>query len=230
MKVIGKKYFVGVALAGLFAAGVGLTANAQSSSSLLVTWRADAYAPSSFRGKVLPPRGGSVTATVDLLVNGKPADLSNREIRWFVDNELHQSGRNLKRFTFAVPIQNPDEVTVKAVVMETLRGNIERTILIPVSSPSIVIDVPTEGGYIPAASIAARALPYFFSIEKPDDLLFEWAANGSRAGNETGTPSSSITLDTSGGISGNTVTLGVRAVNPSAAIESAQSSVTLRIR
>ncbi|MEK7554403.1 MAG: hypothetical protein AAB518_00235 [Patescibacteria group bacterium] len=204
--------------------------HAQGTSPLVVSWRANAYAPGRFEGKILASRNGSITASVDLLIAGKPADLARREIRWFVNNELYRSGKNLKRVTLQAPIQSSDEMILKVVVLGSGGGsNIERLITIPIASPEVVLDVPSAGGYIPAASIETRAIPYFFSVDDPNELSYEWTANGSRAENESGS-GSVITLDATSGTPESSVILGVRAINPAALIESAQASLMLRIR
>lgn len=197
---------------------------AQTSPSLIVFWEANAYAPSNFTGKVLSPRGGTISASATLFSAGKPVSLASREVRWFLENELYQAGKNLKQITFQAPIQNADSVRLKVVVLGT--PNIEQTITIPIARPVVRIKTTSLGGTIQATQVDATALPYFFSIQNPNELSFAWSANGATL-EET---SNSITVDASAGKTGDTIDLGVRTLNRSAVIESASDKMTLRIK
>ena len=72
----------------------GTIAHAQSATpQMVVTWQAyGSYVPPAYGGKALPNQESRLTASLELLSNGKLVDLSGQTIYWYLDDTLIDSG------------------------------------------------------------------------------------------------------------------------------------------
>lgn len=189
----------------------------------IITWQASSYAPSSYRGKVLPTVGSAVTFALELVDEGKLADLSGTEIRWYRNNNLVSSGMGQKHVTMIVPPGASREERIRAVAVDFRGEDREHTVLLPVTAPEVVIDAPAPGDVLPGVETRFRALPYFFNARSQNELLFEWQVNGEaiRAGTEH---PDILDLSVSGGASGATVSVNLRVARIGELLEFAASS------
>jgi hypothetical protein len=208
-----------VAAAAFVVAVVGLTngrdAAAQTSGTqILLSWRADTYVPPGFGGKALPTAGSAITAGIDAFVQGRRADLSGRQINWFLNEEFYRGGPGMARISFEAP-NSIGGTTIQLRVVIPDYGNLARTVSIPVVTPEVVIGSSAPNLYATDAPFTLNATPYFFNVDDPLELQFSWALGG--AGAVGGTPFT-ITgrmADDAGGPT--RLELGVR--NPSRPIE-----------
>ncbi len=167
---ITKLIITAIFLAVIFKLPVG---SAQSSPVFWITWTTDSYAPNSYEGKILPANSANVSVSFELFENGKPLNLSNQEVRWFMNNVIAAKGVGLKTFAFAPGGAKP----AIRVELPSFRGgaSLAKSISIPIADPEIIINMdnaPSAG-----KSINLRALPYFFNIKNITDLSFNWKIN-----------------------------------------------------
>lgn len=171
--------------------------SAQNVNDVLITWQTQTYQPSGYLGKNLPTLGSPIIAAVELVENQKLIDLSNSNIKWYVDNSFFAQGAGLKRITF-----NTDALIGATVTLEVnisplkekekppadyLNTNINNIfdeppllvgiISIPVVKPEVVIDAPYADKIITNGVNFLQAMPYFFNIKGLNDLIFNWTVN-----------------------------------------------------
>ena len=139
---------------------------AAPANELVITWKADGYIPSSYSGKALPIHGTTVFFAIELVANNKLADLSNKEIRWYVDDNLLRSGTGLTNFAYTVPPFNGDSIAIRVVLIDGKLGNINQFINLPIGKPEAVIDA--------AQLPQLKPLFYFFNISSPEQLTISW--------------------------------------------------------
>ncbi|MBI2024520.1 MAG: hypothetical protein HYT03_00295 [Candidatus Harrisonbacteria bacterium] len=156
---------------------VALVVNAQVAPELMVTWKANSYAPSAYQGKILPSNGSKIDVAVELIDRGSLANLTNVEIRWYVDGQFRESGNGLKNFSFnANQVLGDQEIRV---MIPSYRGvELRKTIIIPLAAPEVIIESPYPSNAVSALMTTFRALPYFFNFPNLNQASFSWAANG----------------------------------------------------
>lgn len=153
------------------------SATAQQTPDFMITWRANNYVPSNYEGKILPIPETPVSVALELINNGRVADISKNEIRWLINSEL-KSGVGLKNIEFSADrLRDPQKIRV--TVMNFNGSNLEKTIFVPVAEPEIVI----KGG-----PNIFQALPYFFNVDNLKQLSFIWSANGLNAEGQADNP------------------------------------------
>lgn len=156
--------------------GVSYAQQSTGSHELLLTWDAQTYTPTSYRGKALPIPGATITTALQLLSSERPRSLKTELVRWYVNDELYQSGVGLTRISLTLPTDADGILTVRADV-PGLPGISTQTIGIPIAQPRVVIPVPYRDAtsYGPAL---LRAQPYFFTTPSLLGLTFAWTLNG----------------------------------------------------
>lgn len=132
---------------------------AQIPPELIVTWRAFSYAPPDYTGKILPTKKTLVTAAVEALERNKLADLNQKEVRWYLDNQFLGGGRGLKNISFRVPA-----VTSRDPLLRVTIDNQDKFVSLPLAEPEAVIINP----------VTLQARPYFFNIERLNELDWRW--------------------------------------------------------
>ena len=172
--------------------------SAQIAPEFMITWKSNSYVPASYAGKIMPTRNTPINISLELKEDGKLANLSKNEVRWFVNNKLKQSGVGLKNFTFAPELTANQPQIIRIAIINYRGTDLTKTIAIPLANPEVVV-----------TSIGAnvfKAFSYFFNIDKINDLKWEWSANNIKA---TGTAQEPdvLTLDIQGGRLGDTVDL-----------------------
>lgn len=148
--------------------GLLVIANAQLAPELVITWRANTYAPDFFQGKKLPIRGASISLAAQLVDNDRLIDASDKEVRWYADNNLINSGLGLNNFTYVIPQNSGDLLSIRSVIIH--RGvEVNQFSEIPIADPEAVIDdsqLPQLKPYF-----------YFFNVNSPNDLDLGWEEN-----------------------------------------------------
>ena len=156
-----KKIFIFITL--LFLAS---TAEAQTSSELLLTWKARNYAPPEYPGKHLATPGSILSVSAELISGGKFIDTRQSSFTWYVDGKLSQKGAGLKEISFPIQKSYGNEYTIRASARSGGK-DITGTIRIPTFRPEIVLER--------RAPHTLRVLPYFFTIPSPESLRVSWA-------------------------------------------------------
>ena len=154
----------------------------------LVSWKADTSVPPSYAGKSLPVSGSTITVSFELIgvagnQVGKILDLTNNNVRWYVNGNLLSQGNNEKTFSFITTDNNDTETDVKisAEYADPVAGYsyfVDKYITIPLSHPQVVIN---QNGMSSSVAIGTGtklfALPYFFNTLMKN-LSIQWSADG----------------------------------------------------
>lgn len=205
------------------------TSSAQVAPQFMITWKANAYAPSDFQGKVLPNGNTVVDLAVELIDSNRLVNLSQNEIRWYVNNTLIASGRGLKTTTY-VPTQfTRGSLTVRVEIRDYRGAHREGRIAIPVVDPQVVIEIPRPNNRIAPEIHSFRALPYFFNITSLSQLGFTWSINGAEAGGIVEDPALAD-VDATGLPSGFNLTLNVLVNSLIRQIEVANNRVSIIVQ
>src|ERR1700722_313500 len=181
INVMPRKYFIIAILVGLLLLTTRF-AKAQTASSpqILITWSAvDSYAPPSYSGKILPNQNSPIVASLEILVGGTPADLSNQTIYWYLNGNLLGGGDGVQRMAFVDPDDEaPDNLTLEVELPDYPSGLLAQEINIPIVQPIAVIDAPYPQSEFSENPLVVQALPYFFSASSTSPLSFAWSVNG----------------------------------------------------
>ena len=161
---------------------------------LFITWRAENYTPPGYSGRVLPSVGTPMEASFELVDGGKIIDVSKYEIRWLFGDRFYKTATGLKTLSYA-PSLTSESVPLKITVVGYNGGDMEKEITIPIARPEIVIAAPYPNREIGPGKNIFRALPYFFNIQSPSELSFEWLVNKEKAVSGGENPDS-LELDT----------------------------------
>ncbi|MBI5147573.1 MAG: hypothetical protein HZA37_00250 [Parcubacteria group bacterium] len=200
---------------------------AQTAPSVIAAWKADSYAPANFSGKILPSKSSVVTASVEILDNGRFVNLSGTEIRWLLDNGDIVSGAGKKTFQFRVGKEAEDAHELKITVL--YRGaELIGFLTIPVTAPEAVIDFRGYRYQIRQGESRFRVLPYFFNITEPKkDLKFVWSSGDQTAEGTDENPDELVYGISSDTPIGDTINIRVLAQNIRKELEFAGDSLTL---
>lgn len=189
---------------------------------VLLTWRADSYAPAEFRGKAFPTAYSKITAAVSVLDGGRIADLSRATVSWFLDNDLIAGGPGLVRTSFAAPEPAGALRDLRVEISNFPGGLLLKTVEIPVVLPEVVIEAPFPDRKFSSESIVLTAKPYFW--RSAAGLAYNWKVNGQTASDNSG----SLRVNLKPGIApGYNVRAEVTAYNPVYTLESAVKMLSL---
>lgn len=166
------------AFAALILGGLFLSARAQTNPQVVISWRAETYAPASYTGKALPVADARVVVALDFIDQGKIADISSQTIYWYVDNNLISKGRGMANASFRVPKYSAGAVAVRVELPDYQNGPVTRGITIPVARPEIIIETPFFKNKVRPPSFSLSAIPYFFTVADASELFFAWKVNG----------------------------------------------------
>ena len=144
-----------------------------------MTWRAlNSYAPAGYAGKVLPNQESQIMASLEVIANGKPVNLSGQTIYWYQDDNLLGGGIGVQRFAFRPYGEAPNTITLKVELPDYPGGILIHEINIPIVQPQAVIDAPYPQGIFAASPATVQAIPYFFAASSTSPLSFAWSVNG----------------------------------------------------
>jgi len=167
---------------------IGARGAKAASPQFLVSWKANTSAPVQYLGKIFPVTGSTVTTSFELMgisgsQTGKILDLSNNDVRWYVNGKFISQGKNMKSLAFVTNDDNDTETNVKisAEYADPDAGYsyfVDKYITIPLSHPQVVVN---QSGISSAVAIGSGtrlfALPYFFNTLFKN-LSIQWSANG----------------------------------------------------
>ena len=150
----------------------------QTANQVILTWRAESFAPPDFQGRTLPSPGSMITVSAEEVSGGRILDLSRTSLSWDIDGRFFQDGTGLKKISFKADT-TPGSSHFVRVAIERSGGKEEATAQIPVSSPTVAIAAPYyPAGTAPRGGFKVFAEPYFFNVGSIGDLLFFWDVNG----------------------------------------------------
>ncbi|MBU6500455.1 MAG: hypothetical protein KGJ89_01325 [Patescibacteria group bacterium] len=148
----------------------------QSTPQFLVTWRANSYVPADYRGKIMPTTNSLINVSFELLVGGKPADISKQTVYWYLNDDLLAGGAGMQSIGF-VPNGITDTASIRIQIPNYATNLLVDNIDIPLVSPEAVIYSPYPNGSFSGNSLQVSAIPYFFNTTTPSSLNYSWTVN-----------------------------------------------------
>lgn len=168
---------------------------AATNPTFLITWKAsNSYIPSFYQGKALPSYGSKVTASLELVSNGKVIDVSGQTIYWYLNGTLIGGGVGIQQVTFT-PFGEPPSSLILSVDLPQYNGHdLAHEISLPFSDPVAVVYAPYPRGAFSTNPVAVNALPFFFNTLSATNLSFAWAVNGQSGTNTENPQQAQVTL------------------------------------
>jgi len=155
-----------------------------------IIWSADTYTPYNYQGRNLPVPGSKLI--VNAIINASGGSAKDLKYSWFLEDIFQQnkSGYGKDSFYFYVQQRPGAYHTVRLQIFNEDRTIFEeKSIQIPITSPEIVFyssngnshfssQASTTSIVLADKKFSFVAKPYFFSIKKLTDLIFEWTLSG----------------------------------------------------
>ena len=158
----------------------------QTSPEFLISWKANTYVPADYQGKALATRGSQIEVAFELIDNGRIADVSSKEIRWFVNFNLADKGVGKQNFVFNHDPYSGRDAVIKIEVIDYSDQRLKKTFTIPIAPTEVIIDTVDQRNF--------TAKPYFFNVDGLVAIDFDWVVNGIKATEETEKPDT-LTLE-----------------------------------
>jgi hypothetical protein len=150
----------------------------QVNPQFLFSWQpTNSYVPSFFTGKILPNAQSQIAATFELILNGKPIDLSNENIYWYLNNNLIGSGIGIQQLTFPLFGIPPQMENLRIELPNYSSGYLMYEIDLPFIRPSVIISAPYYNNTINGSDATITALAYYFN-DNQNNLIYNWSING----------------------------------------------------
>lgn len=170
----------------LLASGCWLSAitasAAQASPEFMISWKANNYAPSWYQGKNFPTYSTPVEVAFELIENNKIINLSNYEIRWYINDSLFNKGKGLQTITFSPKNQAGTNIEVWVAIVNYKGKDLSKIIYIPAKNPEVVINSPYLTGTVKTGGVyKVKASPFFFNVSNLENLSFGWLVNNQTA-------------------------------------------------
>ncbi len=161
----------------LFSA-VTFAQNQKNTAQIIITWQANNFYPANYLSKALVTKDTQVIVSAEVVEQNKFVDLSKTNLTWYVDDEIKNSGQNIKEIAFAAQKPEGDSHFVRVTVEKVGGRDLETSIRIPVSRHLIVLETPYPDQLIRTETkTQIQAVPYFFNISSLTDLNFSWQVN-----------------------------------------------------
>ncbi len=145
-------------------------------TQVLLNWTSPTYAPNGYAGKTLPTGKSWISATVDVIRNGKIVNIDKENIYWYKNDQFIDGGMGLWQINIQAPEIPGDIISLRAEVLG-LGGSALKTVDIPTIQPVVVLDAPYPGGYVSGQNIKVSALTYFFDTKNLFDIKYNWKVN-----------------------------------------------------
>ena len=159
-----------------------LAAAAPTTPELMLTWSTDSFVPATYPGARLPTKGSGIAVAAQLIDNQKLMPIGDATVQWYINDSQAGSGVGLSTLTF-----NTDDFSarsglydIQAIVRGYGEKQISARVLLPRTSPLLIITTPLPGRSVVLSGTVITALPYFFNAASLSDLSFTWEAAGAR--------------------------------------------------
>src|SRR6266481_1567741 len=209
---------------GLFFVGFGTLAAHGASPLVFISWKAQSYVPANFQGKVLPTASSSFAASVEVIDNGKLADLSKQTIYWYADDEFLGGSAGAQAITFSGPATSPNLLNLRVQVPGYPGGTLIKTVEIPIMDPEVVIVSPYPAHVFSSSPATVAVRPYFFHANDLSGLTINWLLNGAPPENPVNPQILTITADVQ---PETTIPVSVSVVNANDFLDSASADTFL---
>ena len=217
--------FLSILAAAILTAAFFSGASAQSSApQMVVTWRAyGSYVPPQYEDKALPNQESELTASLELLVNGKSVDLSRQTVYWYLNNTPIGSSAGEQYIVFPPFGTAPAFLTLKAELPNYNGNQLIHEIQIPLVSPKAVIASPHPTGQSSENPVILQGVPYFFYTSDPRTLSYTWSVNGQTSASAENPQTLQVNLDPATP-SGTTLDISLSIKNPNDSMSSDDST------
>lgn len=154
----------------------------------IITWKSQNHAPTWFMGKIIPIRQSSVRVTLEAVSQnpadkGKILDLSNKEVRWYLNGDLVRKGTGMQELTIANNDLSGSNITGSVAFSyydptDNSAYFPECWFSIPVTNPLVFLSLPTSS--LPTNTTSTiTAIPFFFNTAD-QFLVATWTVNGNQ--------------------------------------------------
>ncbi len=222
-----KKFFYALFLFSLLALpaqGLGQT----TSPVAVLSWKAKAYTPPSYRGKILPGSTTPLLVSLDVFSAGKIVNLANYKIYWYLGNTLIDRGVGLQSISIRTPQSlGGGSLTLRAQIPDYPGEPLTKSINIPLVSPSIVIENLSGKNNFFSKTLRLKVESYFFAVNDISFLKFGWEVNGEEV--QAAEDPQNLIVNINSGAVGSLLNVSATVSNPAGYFESAsaQKSFTL---
>ncbi len=204
------------------------TASGTNTYQAVITWDANDYYPSDFKGKPMPTNGTNVSLSVILTQNQRLVDVSSMPILWYVDGNFLGGGVGSYQTSFRVTKTAGDYHTVMVEINTPDGQTISTSESIPVSNYLAIIDAPYPADQVQKNStVNLEIIPYFFNVSSLNNLLFSWNVNSLQKTNQS--LDNTLSLQT-GSVSPQTVNVSAYIENSSNQYEFANGKINLYVQ
>lgn len=193
------------------------------SSDLILSWRSNGFAPAGYAGRVAAAGGGTVLLTAEVLVGGRPADLSALEMRWYVNDELYETGLGLQSVSVPIGAFHQDTLDARVEVIAAPFSATLASLSVPLTDPAVVIE-PRSGQTLRSGENLFVASPYSFNVTDADDLFYSWLVNGEEPQASENPRELRVSYD---GLPTSALELGLSATHPENSDETTATSIRL---
>ncbi|RME58653.1 hypothetical protein D6779_06030 [Candidatus Parcubacteria bacterium] len=157
----------------------------EASVQFLIDWKAESVVPRGYQGKALPGPSTKINVSFNIIDNNKLVDLSNRQIRWYLDDELIESGIGLQTFSFRT-FRMGDTYHRVRVEVSNYKNHPERlgavtTIRVPVIFPKVVLEAPFPHHVFSSQKARLPAKIFYYSKDALASIILSWEIDGNRA-------------------------------------------------
>ncbi len=206
---------VAILILAVGAAATAGTVRAQTTApQFLVTWKTSgSYVPAAYPDKALPTYGSTITASLELLLGGKPVDLRYQTIYWYLNDVLIGGGLGVQTVSFPPFNSPPSSLTLNVTLPSYQGAYLSHDITIPFVSPVAVINAPYPNGQAAANPVSVSALPYFFNTASASSLSYAWSVNGQAGASAENPQTANINLPASTA-AGTVLSVGLTITNP----------------
>lgn len=145
---------------------------------IMLTWKSNTYVPPGFAGKIMPTANSIITASAELMDNGKIVDASKQNVYWYQDNNFITGGIGRQTVSFRAPDAAGSITNLRVEFPNYSKGSQLKSVDIQVVRPEVVVETPFPGNKFSSSPLKLVAQPYFFNIENLSRLNFSWTVNG----------------------------------------------------
>lgn len=175
--------------------GIRVVSAQSSQPQFLMTWSvADSYTPLGYPGKALPNQESQISASVEVIINGKRVDLSGQTIYWYQNDHLMGGGLGVQHITFHPYGEAPNIIDLNVEIPSYYAGALTHDIEIPIVEPQAVIKTSYPQNNFSGSTALISAIPYFFAETSTSPLVFSWSVNGEAVTNQDNPQSLQISL------------------------------------
>lgn len=152
----------------------------------MFSWDTNTSAPIWYEGKRFPSYESGIAVSLELIEqNGAPEgrliDLSNKEVRWYINDEFIEKGNGMQTLIAKGEKTYPGkDISVKVTVVDYYDSQTGQTYnvsyhkTIPILYPAVKVDYRLfEPRVVPGQKLVFSAFPFYFNVSK-DQLRSSW--------------------------------------------------------